>query len=73
MAVAANFKVVGKAVATARGHYPLPTGGSRRIQEGETFDVYEGKTKATWFKLLETPKAAPAKPPAKAEKTDDVA
>lgn len=56
---AREFKVVGKAEATARGHYPRPEGGSRIVPPGEVFDVFDGLTKASWFKVTEM--AAPAK------------
>lgn len=60
-----DFKVIGKAVALKRGHYPKPEGGSRIIPEGQTFEVFEGLTKSTWFRMLDAPKpvteAAPVK------------
>lgn len=56
------YKVVGRAVAIQRGHYPRPDGGSRRIEVGETFDLFEGITKGSWFKAIEPGKPAPTPP-----------
>jgi hypothetical protein len=61
--VAGELKPAGKAVATAKGHYPMADGRHRAIAPGETFPVWEGLTKGKWFTLL--PKGGEA-PPAKA-------
>ena len=55
---------VGRAVATAKGHYPTGDGRHATIAPGETFTVFEGLDKGKWFTLL--PADAPA--PVKAEK-----
>lgn len=51
--MADQLKVVGKAVALKRGHYPDTSGAVRIVPEGATFDLLEGKpTKSLWFKVL---------------------
>ena len=69
----ADFKVVGKGVALKRGHYPVPAGSSRIIPEGQSFDVYEGLEKATWFTFEAAPKAAPVKKGKPQVEPDDIA
>lgn len=60
-----EFKPVGKAVATAKGHYPGADGRVRTVLPGETFEVFEGRAKAKWFTVL-APNAPAPQPPAKA-------
>ena len=61
----AELKPIGRAVATAKGHYPLPDGRHVTVQAGETFTVFEGLDKAKWFTVLED--GAPAPTPAAPE------
>ena len=55
-----ELKPIGRAVAVVRGHYPLADGRIVVIKPGEVFTVFEGRTKASWFKLLANDEAAPA-------------
>jgi hypothetical protein len=66
----AELKPVGRAVATAKGHYPTADGRHATVLPGETFTVFEGLDKARWFTLLKDDAPAPAPvapPPAPAE------
>jgi hypothetical protein len=58
------LKAAGKAVATAKGHYPDASGRHVALAPGQTFTVWEGQTKSKWFTLLA--EGAPAAEPAKA-------
>jgi len=57
--VGAELKAAGKAVATSKGHYPDEAGRHRTILPGQTFTVWEGRTKAKWFDLLPAGGSAP--------------
>lgn len=61
------LKPAGKAVATARGHYPQADGRHVTIVPGQTFTVWEGMTKAKWFTLLPAKGPAPEQPKKQAE------
>lgn len=60
------FTPVGRAVATAKGHYPLADGRHVTRLPGDTFVVFEGMTSAKWFKLLTDAAPAPEQAPAEA-------
>jgi hypothetical protein len=62
----AELKPVGRAVATAKGHYPGADGRHATVLPGDTFTVFEGRDKAKWFTLLKAdePAPAPVAPPA---------
>ena len=53
---------VGRAVATAKGHYPDVNGRHVTRQPGDTFTVFVGLDKAKWFTVLPPDAPAPAKP-----------
>ena len=55
----AELKPAGRAVAVIRGHYPLADGRIVTVKPGEEFTVFEGRTKASWFKLLNEGEPAP--------------
>ena len=56
----AELKPVGRAAAIHRGHYPLADGRIVTVKPGEVFTVFEGRTKASWFRLLNEDEPAPA-------------
>jgi hypothetical protein len=60
---------IGTAVASAKGHYPLPDGRHRSVAPGEKFTVFAGLDKAKWFTVLQTPEP-PAPAPAAAAAPD---
>ena len=61
-------KVVGKARALSAGYYPVNDAGTcKMIEEGEVFDLYEGREKAKWFEVIVTAEPAPRKGKGKAE------
>lgn len=62
--MAGQLIAAGRAVATAKGHYPKADGRHVTVAAGETFTVFEGLTKGKWFTLLPDDAPAPAKPPA---------
>lgn len=65
-------KIVGKARALAVGYYPVNEAGTcKLIEEGEVFDLYEGRTKGKWFEVLDQEPAA--KPQKGKGKADDLA
>lgn len=68
-------KVVGRAVADKRGHYPTPEGVIRVVQPGEAFDLVEGGgTTSRWFtRLPESPKAKPIKAKGSEPEANDIA
>lgn len=57
----ADLTPVGRAVAIAKGHYPVADGRHVVLQPGETFTVWEGRDKAKWFTLLPVDAPAPVK------------
>jgi hypothetical protein len=71
----AELKPVGRAVATAKGHYPGADGRHATVLPGETFTVFEGRDKAKWFTLLKAdePAPAPVVAPAPAPEPDTLA
>lgn len=56
-----TYTPVGRAVAIARGHYPIADGHHATIAPGEVFTVFAGMDKAKWFTLLPPDASAPAK------------
>lgn len=60
-------KIVGRAVALARGYYPDDGEHNRIIEEGEEFNLVEGMTKGRWFDVLSLDEEQAPKAEAKAE------
>ena len=56
-----TYTPVGRAVATAKGHYPNADGRHISIKPGETFTVFEGLAEGKWFALLPANAPAPVK------------
>lgn len=56
------LKPIGRATAISRGHYPLADGRHKVMLAGESFTVWQGLDKASWFKL-----AAPGQQEAKVD------
>lgn len=64
-------KVVGKARALGVGYYPVNDAGTcKMMEEGEVFDIFEGRDKGKWFEVIEAAKPAPQKGKGK---SDDLA
>lgn len=56
-------KIIGRARAKALGYYPDDGVHFRFINQGEEFDLIEGREKGSWFDRIDEPaEAAPAKP-----------
>ena len=67
-----EFKPVGRAVASAKGHYPMADGRMMTIKPGEIFEVFDGMTESRWFEVLTpgSPDPKPAKPAVAATEPD---
>ena len=70
-----ELKPIGRAVASAKGHYPMADGRVMTIKPGEVFTVFEGMTKALWFTVLpnDAPEPKPAEPVAPPPDPDTLA